>query len=620
MLCPDPRHTRNQGSRPIGFAGGEHRRPDSMGTIRASVSFMLCWLMLAPGCGGLKPEPATLPDDAHSSKKNLNSAQVESPLEEPGVGSMPRSVPAANDWFEDVTAQSQVNFTYRNGREANRYYMIESFGGGVGAIDFDGDGDIDFLLTGGGTISTDQPVQIGGLPHALFRNQANFRLNDVTSASGLGLATDYSQGCAVTDYDVDGFPDLFVCCYGRNRLYHNLGDGTFSEVRDASQGNTWSTAASFADIDRDGFPDLFIARYTDWSPDRDVKCDAKGLRDLCGPSSYSGTSCLVFRNSGDGTFEDWSQRVGIKGDVHGLAVVAADLNLDGRVDFYIASDVTPNQLYWGSDTLPLQERAESVGVALNEWGQAEGSMGVDVADYDGDGRPDIWVTNFELEDNSLYHNEGDGVFMHASVAAGLSGVSRMRVGFGTSMSDFNGDGWPDLFVLNGNPIYAAAETPFRQHSQLFRNLRGHFEEISEQGGTFFRQAYSGRGNAAIDLNDDGLLDLVVVPMNEPVRILRNHNEARNFVRVRLRALQGEPEATGAQVRVMFSGRRVVQFAVRGTGFFSQADPRMILPVEPTQSVVDVIVRWPGRGEETFHALRTRESHLLIEGHGSLRHD
>ena len=358
-----------------------------------------------------------------------------------------------DDWFEDFTDRLGVRFTHRNGREAGRFYMIESFGGGVAVIDYDRDGDCDLFFSGGGTLSKDSPDAIGGLPSAMFRNDREWHFTDVSNLSGFAAPPDYSQGCAVTDFDVDGFPDLFLCCFGRSRLYRNCGDGTFVEVEVATlPQHDWATAASFADLDRDGFPDLLLARYADWSVSTDVKCIERGTRDLCGPTSYAGTSCLAFRNRGDGTFEDWSSRLGLHGPVRGLGIVAADLNMDGWVDIYIASDVTANQLYLGGRDLPLIECAVTSGVAVNEWGQPESSMGVDVGDYNGDGRPDIWLTNFEKEDNTLYQNLGEELFLHSTVSAGLSGVSRMRVGFGTSMTDFDGDGWPDLFVLNGNPI------------------------------------------------------------------------------------------------------------------------------------------------------------------------
>ena len=589
-----------------------HSLPRSAGRWFAARLWMIILLM---GCDVAKPVTISnhpIPSVDLNSKPSL---KFETTNLETSFDSL-----QADDWFEDVTLASGVKWTYRNGRDAGRYYMIESFGGGAAIIDFDRDGKCDLFMTGGGTISSD--ASIGGRPSVLFRNHGDWQFDNVTTSSGLSSAPGYSQGCAVGDFDADGFPDLFVCGYKGSHLYRNCGDGTYLDIDPwgPSLSNDWTTAAVFADFDHDALPDLVIARYAEWSPETDVNCSKGGVRDLCGPTSYAGTTCLAFRNSSDGQFEECSAQAGMQGSVHGLAVVAADLNLDGWVDFYVASDVTPNQLYLGGSRLPLQERGISAGVAFNEWGQAEGSMGVDVEDFDGDGRPDIWVTNFEREDNALYRNLGNSTFLHATAAVGMSGVSRMFVGFGTAMTDFDSDGWPDLFVLNGNPIYSAAESPFKQKPQLFRNLSGRFTDVSDHGGTFFREPHSGRGSAVADFDDDGALDIVAIPMNDPVRILRNRKGPENFIRVQLVAQNGEPDATGARVSAEFQGRILTRFAVRGTGFFSQSDSRMIFPVAPELETADITVQWLARDREIFRGLGIRKTHVLIEGHGETMRD
>jgi hypothetical protein len=588
--------------------------------LKPSVIVLAYLGTIISGCGTGADRPAGSATDGErvQKKQSFASARAQPSEREPVAtdGAPP------DDWFEDVTGRTEIDFAHRNGREAGRFFFIESFGGGAAMVDYDRDGDIDLFFTGGGTIYADSPVRIGGLPSALFRNGGDWRFADASLPAGFAHAPDYSQGCAVTDFDADGFSDLLVCCYGRSRLYRNRGDGTYA----GDSGETglpareWHTAAAFGDIDRDGLPDLFLARYADWSPEQDVVCQRHGTRDLCGPSSYPGTTCQFFRNSGDGRFEDWSARVGLQGNVHGLGVVAADFNGDGRVDFYVASDETPKHLYLGTPESGFREAAAAAGVAVGELGQNEGSMGVDVGDYNGDGLPDIFVTNFENEDCSLYRNLGDGLFLHSTVAAGLSGRSRRRVGFGTSLSDFNGDGWLDLFVLNGNPIYTTAETPFKQTPQLFVNRQGRrFDEISDQGGPYFREAHSGRGAAAGDLDDDGALDLVTVLMNEPVRILANRLPRKNFLRVELRARRGEPDATGARVAAEFDGRRLIRFAARGTSYFSQPDPRFLFPLAPELEKADVTVDWPGRAREVFRGLAARRTHVLVEGRGEV-HD
>lgn len=578
--------------------------------------------VLLNGCDA-RPIPEVAPKVAGEGTAARSRAVADKPDARTAITSE-KNVLRPDDWFDDATRRSGVRFTYRNGREAGRFYMIESVGGGVAMIDFDGDGDLDLFFTGGGTISSDLPVRIAGLPSALYRNDGDWRFTEVTTSSELQAFPDYSHGCAVADFDVDGFPDLFVGCYGRSRLYRNLGDGTYTEAREEARVVTasWVTAAAFGDIDRDGFPDLFLARYADWSPENEIECSSlEGVRDLCGPRNYVGTTCRFFHNSGDGRFEDRSEQVGLEGNVRGLGVVAADLNGDGWVDFFVASDESPNHLYLGGPEIRFEESAAAAGVALNEVGNSQGSMGIDVGDFDGDGIPDLWLTNFEDEDDSLYRGMGDGLFIHATASVGLLGHTRMRSGWGTSLIDFDGDGWLDLFILNGNPFYRIGLTPFKQEPQLFRNKNGRrFENISGQGGTFFRESCSGRGSAAGDLDDDGAPDLATVAMNDPVRILRNRLLPRSYVSVELRARLGEPDATGARVTVEYHGRRLVRFAARGTSYFSQSDSRMIFPADPEVADLEAVVDWPGRGRETFRGLTVRKRHLLIEGRGETAHE
>ena len=312
----------------------------------------------------------------------------------------------------------------------------------------------------------------------MFRNGGNWQFVDVTTDAGFAVAPGYSQGCAVTDFNTDGFPDLLVCCYRLDaRVIRQLTGTALAREsrrlgRPAAEGV--ATAAAFGDIDRDGFPDLLLGFYSDWIPETDLVCHSpEGPRDLCGPKQYAGTSCQFLHNSGDGTFDDWSSSAGMKGNVHGLGVVAADLNGDGWVDFYVASDGTPNQLYLGGPQLPLVESALPAGVALGEFGATVANMGIAVGDYDGDGRPDIFVTTFDNEDSSLYRNLGDGLFVHSTTIAGLAGITRKHVKFGTSLTDFDGDGWLDLFVLNGSPLYSAGrESPQAGSPNCFAIPRG----------------------------------------------------------------------------------------------------------------------------------------------------
>src|SRR5262249_39664918 len=278
--------------------------------------------------------------------------------------------------------------------------------------------------------------------------------------------------------------------------------------------------------------------------------------------------------------EDWSDKVGLKGEVKGLGLVAGDFDDDGWIDFYLANDEVAKQLYWGGPDLKFDEEAWQAGVAASELGMEEGSMGVDVGDVDGDGRPDLWVVNYEHEDNSLYLNRGERLFEHVTARMGLAGASRQRVAWGTSLTDFDGDGWLDILVLNGHAVYFSDGAPFEQAPHLFRNLAGkRFENFSEDGGTYFRQVHAARGCAVGDLDGDGAPDVVTVHVNAPVRVLRNRQRPANFVSVRLRAAGGALDGVGARVDLpAVDGTPHVRFAVSGSGYSSHSDERILFPV------------------------------------------
>jgi hypothetical protein len=528
------------------------------------------------------------------------------------------------DWFEDATARTGISFRYRNGEEAQRRYILESLGGGAALFDYDNDGDLDLFLTGGGEISPSDPVVIRGRPGALYRNDGSWTFVDVTQEAGLAGETDYSHGCGVADFDRDGWLDLFVCCFGRSRLYRNTRNGAFIDVSQAAGIAVmgWCTAVAWPDIDGDGWPDLYVARYAAWSPQGDLACyNSRGQRDVCSPTVYPGEPDRLFRNRGDGQFDEITRQAGLSDSGKGLGVVAADLDDDGFVDLYVARDEVAKDLYRGGPVLPLVETAQKAGVAASEFGVPEGSMGIDVGDYDGDGRPDLWVTNFENEDNALYRNLEEGSFAYATVSTGLAGQSRRYVGFGTALADFDGDGWLDIFVANGHVFVHGRQSPYRQPAQLFRNVaaRGserRFENVSPRGGSYFRATHVGRGAAVGDLDDDGAPDLVISHQNEPVAVLRNRQRPAHFLRVLLRGMRCHPQAIGARVSIDLGGREVTRFVVSGAGYFSHFDQRVLFPVA-TDAPRDVTVHWPGGGREVFPALAVDQTHELVEGHGTV---
>lgn len=454
----------------------------------------------------------------------------------------------------------------------------------------------------------------------MFRNEGQWRFTSVAVHAGLAsphqATTDYTHGATVADYNGDGFPDLFVTAFGRCRLFQNRGDGTFDDVSEGSRASFagWSTAAAWGDVNHDGHLDLYVGQYLDWTPTRDAVCrDPRGQRDVCPPQRYPPAADRLYLNLGDGRFRDATADAELRGDGRALGVVAADINGDGRVDFYVANDAGANYLYLGAAMFPLADTALTAGVAFQEFGLPEGSMGVDLGDFNGDGRADLWVTNFELEDNSLYAGEADGLFRHATVAAGLAGVGFSQVGFGTGLEDFDGDGRPDLFVLNGHVYYGGGQTTYAQPAFLFRNRDGRrFDNVSNRGGPYFARPHPGRGAAVGDLDNDGSLDLVMVHQNEPVTLLRNRRRSAEWLRVRLRGVEQNPDAIGATVRAVAGERVWTRWARSGAGYLSQFDPRILLPAS---GPLDVEVMWPGGRRERFPQLAPGRTHDLLEGTG-----
>lgn len=587
------------------------------------VSFvsLACLLgLVLPGCGRRQPAESTpvLASPVQSAAVVSPVSMVRDPAETDSETRTNRvaSPPLAGDWFEDVTAASGVSFQYHNGQESGHFYILESLGGGAGILDYDRDGNLDILLTGGGTIAG-APPRIAGLPSALFRNSGQLRFLDVTQHAGLATAGDYSHGCFTTDFDCDGCADLLVTAYGRCRLFRNQGDGTFADVSASAAVHEpgWWTAAAWGDVDGDGLPDLLVTGYLKWTPETDQSCwNSTGQREVCSPTRFLSADDRCYRNRGDGTFEDITSRAGLVAGGNGLGVVAAEINGDGIVDFYVANDETDNFLYIGGASGTLEEVGYKAGVAVNQYGNQEGSMGVDAGDYDGDGQADLWVTNFELEDNALYRNLGNMLFSQTTNLAGLAGCSRLQVGFGTALEDFNGDGWLDLVVVNGHVFYAGGQLPYRQKSQLFRNSAdGRFEDVSLSGGDYFRVDHSGRGAAVVDLNNDGGQDLVIVHQNEPVSILKNRFPAPRFISLELIGTQSDRDAVGAVVSVKTEGHKRVRLQRSGAGYLSQFDRRILLPISTESAEVEV--RWPGGTTEIFRDVPAGRTYALIQGRG-----
>jgi hypothetical protein len=558
-----------------------------------------------------------------------------SPPASPRAGTATTEAVAAGPYlFRDVTADSGVQATYHNGEEAGYFAILETLGGGVGLLDYDGDGLLDLFVTGGGFFDGQE---IRGHPCKLFKNLGGFRFKDVTREAGLDRPLFYNHGCAVADYDRDGWPDLLVTGYGRLALYHNEPDDKggrhFVEVTKQAglDDDLWSSSAAWADLDGDGFPDLYVCHYVDWSWQNNPTCkDFSGTqRDICGPDHFLAQPHRLYRNNGDGTFRDVSKAAGLriehpqKDYGKGLGVLAVDVNGDGKPDLYITNDQTDKLLYINrtqGGALLLDEVGLLSGVARDHLGATNGSMGVAAADYDDCGRASLWVTNYERELHGLYHNDtqGDRVSFHFSTqASGIASIGQTYVGWGTGFLDLDHDGREHLFFANGHPeFFPRAGGTRAQRPVLLRNLgKGQFRAITSQGGPYFQQTHNARGVAFGDLDNDGRTDLVISHINAPVTILRNEAPTKGHWLGIALVGQKNRDVVGAKLTLEVGGRRLTRFAQGGGSYLSSSDRRHLFGLGDAEQVGRLTVAWPWGKEEHWDGLAIDRYWRLQEGTG-----
>jgi hypothetical protein len=530
--------------------------------------------------------------------------------------------------FRDMTPGSGLDFTYRNGEEANHYAILEGLGGGVALFDYDGDGLLDVFVTGGGYFGGPDRRAIKGYSCKLYKNLGHWKFRDVTKEVGLDQPLFYTHGCAVADYDNDGWPDLLVTGWGRLALYHNEP----VDAQDPSKGrrfvevtrkagltdSLWSTSAAWADLDGDGYADLYICHYVNWSFANNPQCPGYSdevQRDICPPKSFEALPHSFYRNNRDGTFTDVSEAAGLRKDGKGLGVVIVDVNGDGRPDVYVANDTVDNFLYLNRSqlgTIRLEETGLPSGVARGEDGTPDGSMGVDAADYDGRGLPSLWVTNYENEMHALYRNRGDGFFQFSTQSSGIAAIGRSYVGFGTAFFDVDQDGWEDLVIGNGHVVRHAPN--LRQRPVLLRNLaNGRFANITGQGGPYFQADHRARGLAIGDLDNDGRPDLVISHVNEPVVLLRNEAPAgHHWLGIEL-AGKGNRDLAGTKVVLEGTPHRQTRFAKGGGSYLSSGDRRYLFGLGTTPQVGKVTVVWSSGLTQHWDNLAPNRYWRLVEG-------
>ena len=514
---------------------------------------------------------------------------------EAGQGPVPR--------FVDVSERARLNFQHFSGKSA-RKYLVETMGSGGGFLDYDNNGWQDLFLVNSGPTPA---VRSEEAPSShLFRNNRDGSFEDVTAASGVTNAGRYGMGCAFADYDNDGDVDIYVTNFGPNVLYRNNGDGTFTDVTDQAQvgDSGWSTSTAFGDYDRDGWLDLYVCNYLDFSYEKNVPCYVGQLLTYCHPQAYPGVQNTLYRNLGNGRFENATRRAGlVVTDVENsksLGVLWTDLDMDGWVDLFVTNDSTGNHLFKNLGDGTFEDISLISGGALSNYGDPQSGMGVDAADFDQKGRLHIVVTNFSYETNALYYNEGKGLFTDRIVDFALATSSFNPLAFGVNFFDFDNDGYFDLFVANGHILDNARETDptgtlsYEQRNQLFRyNGQGKFIEVSSSAGKYFHHGNVSRGSAVGDFNNDGRMDLLVCNNSGKADLLENRTTSANhWIKVKMQGSHCSRDAVGARVHVLAQDYRLVQEVRAGSSYLSQSDLRLHFGLGPRTRVDSIEIVWP----------------------------
>jgi len=537
------------------------------------------------------------------------------------IGTFSARVSRPNDLrFTDITEKAGITFKHVYSPE--KKYIVESMSGGVALFDYDNDGYLDIYFVNSLTVDLAKSHQ--KTRSALYHNNGDGTFTDVTDKAGVG-DIGFGMGVAVGDYNNDGFDDLYVTCLGPNHLFKNNGNGTFTDVTTkAGVGDPrWSTGAAFVDYDNDGKLDLFVSNYVDFDlnhlPEfgQGRTCQFKGVPVQCGPRGLPGAGDSLYHNNGDGTFTDVSRKAGVSdgNGYYGMGVICSDFDEDGFVDIFVANDSTPNFFYHNNGDGTFKEIGFVSGTAVNESGSEQGSMGVTLGDYDHDGKLDLFITNFDDEYNTLYHNDGHNSFTDVSYAAKVAEVSLPYVGWGTKFFDYDNDGWVDLFVANGH-VYPQRDH-YRQREFLFHNNRnGTFSEVANEVGSTLMEERVGRGAAFGDIDNDGDVDVVINNLDGSPQLLRNDGgNANNSVLIKTIGVKSNRDGIGARVKVVSGDLAQIDEVRSGGSYLSQNDLRLHFGLEQRTKIDLIEVRWPSGVIDKITNLSANKIFTIKEGKG-----
>jgi enediyne biosynthesis protein E4 len=550
-------------------AGRRYSRP----RLRPAVSCWLLWLVLS-----------------------LSSAAQQSTV---GVAPPVDEVPGK---FVDITAASGVRFAHQ-APHTSRKYLIETMGSGVALFDCDGDGRLDIFLVNGAPFS--DPTPKGTIPqktgaeywNRLYHQTPEGKFEDITEKAGLQGAG-YGMGVAVGDYDNDGKEDLYVTAYGGNRLYHNDGHCMFTDVTNQAgvAGSGWSTSAAWVDIDNDGLLDLVVLRYVTWDWE-DMWCGPQDNRGYCHPDQFQPISMLVYHNDGNGHFTEVANKVGLAKPAKALGISIADYDRDGYPDIFIANDSMVEFLFHNKRNGTFEEVALESGVAADGDGQTYAGMGVDFADYDNDGFPDLIVTDLANQKYALYRNDRDGTFDYASYLTGIAGMTLLHSGWGVRFLDYDNDGWKDLLIAQGHDLDTVqksfSQLRYREPMLLVRNTGKAFVDVSSRSGDIFHEAWAGRGMAIGDIDNDGRIDAVVTTNGGPAYVLRNETATTNhWLTLKLVGHKSNRDGIGAVIKVVTAQGPQWATVTAAGSYLSSSDPRAHFGLGSSPSAQSVEIRWP----------------------------